>query len=87
MGDAVAAFLTANGPAQVTSYNYVQWRGAQIETALVVRRAKEASTSSLAKHDLADIFDLTPLGQEQLAVKPGKQARTCRCTCARAMAC
>lgn len=82
MGDAVPAFTLANGPASVTSYNFVQLRGALVETSLVTRRPVEQSTSEFQdKHDLGDLFDLTDLGRALLQANPNKQACPIACSC------
>ena len=74
MGEAVAAFVLANGPAKITSYNFLQLRGAKVDSALVSRRAVEAPSGQVQeKHDLADIFDVTSLGRSKALAKPNKQ--------------
>ena len=63
MGASVAAFVMANGPAKITSYNFLLVRGPKIDDTLVTRRATDASGScAQEKHDLSDIFDATSLG-------------------------
>ena len=60
MGDAVPAFVHANGPAKVVTYNFLLEKGAKVQSQLVTRRPVDRSGSELQdKHDLADFFDLT----------------------------
>jgi hypothetical protein len=76
MGNAVPAFVHANGPAKVTNYNFLLVKGARLESQLVTRCPVDRSGSEFQdKHDLADLFDLTPLGKSWLKVKPNKQVR------------
>ena len=78
VGEAVDAWVSANGPAEVTSYNLVKFKGSKIDSKLAVRRPIVASTGQMARehHDLADLFDLTEKGQAVAQLKPDKQART-----------
>ena len=77
MGDAVPAFVLANGPPKITNYNFLKMRGANVNTTLVSRRPVEpdSSQSQQQKHDLADIYDVTPHGRSVAKAKPQKQAR------------
>ena len=60
MGDAVPAFVHANGPAKVVTYNFLLEKGAKVQSQLVTRRPVDCSGSEFQdKHDLADFFDLT----------------------------
>ena len=55
MGEAVPAFVLANGPAKITNYNFLKIKGATINTALVVHRPVEGDlppSHSQQKHDL-----------------------------------
>ena len=38
MGDAVPAFVHANGPAKVVTYNFLLEKGAKVQSQLVTRR-------------------------------------------------
>ena len=74
MGDAVPAFVHANGPAKVVTYNFLLEKGAKVQSQLVTRRPVDRSGSEFQdKHDLADLFDLTPLGKSCLKAQPNKQ--------------
>ena len=74
MGDAVPAFVFANGPPKVVTYNFLLGTGATVESHLVTRRPVDRSRSEFQdKHDLADLFDLTPLGKSCLKAQPNKQ--------------
>ena len=78
MGEAVPAFVLANGPAKITNYNFLKIKGATIDTALVVHRPVEGDlppSHSQQKHDLADIYDVTPLGCSTAKARPNKQAQ------------
>ena len=77
MGDAVPAFVLANGPPKITNYNFLKMWGANVNTTLVSRRPVESgsSQSQQQKHDLADIYDVTPYGHSVAKAKPQKQAR------------
>ena len=76
MGDAVPAFVHANGPAKVVTYNFLLEKGAKVQSQLVTRRPVDRSGSEFQdKHDLADLFDLTPLGKSCLKAQPNKQVR------------
>ena len=77
MGDAVPAFVLANGPPKITNYNFLKMRGANVNTTLVSRRPVEpdSSQSQQQKHDLADIYDVTPLGRSTAQARPNKQAQ------------
>ena len=64
MGDAVPAFVHANGPAKVITYNFLLEKGAKVQSQLVTRRPVDRSGSEFHKTSTTWLTSLTSPGSD-----------------------